>query len=537
MVEIRKYFPYFILFLLNLLLLFRFDFSPEGDAFGHLYKIERLKEDINLYWDNFWYVGYPTFLYYPPLFYYLSLLFDIKVFLFLSNLILMIITYHIAKKYTDWKFALIITIFYYLNFYRLKLLNPEGNFPQFFSTGLIPLLLINNPLINILTLSLIGYTHISTFLFSLIAFTFIYFFFHKKRDISEFLFVILSTIIITLPFYSLFYKYKDFAYFLRFQDDPYLLDLYKVPLTESLLFPIKGYWSNYIGPALLFVSFPYNVLSLLFVFLASASIKWIYTLPIIDRIPEYRWLILSMFFAFLGALKIKNKALKILFSISTFISLFFSLIFVPEKISFYYLLDALKHIDNGLYRIWIVEDYYSFIAYLPIITKKPVLNGWFREANPIFWEFSKLRKEFLQCKYDPFIEKLFVKYVIVPSKCNYANVIYKNKKYAILLIENYTFVYPKTIYKIIEFNKDIVVKLNSNGSCYIFSIGYHPLMRVYVDNKEVNFSSYKGLIKVCIPEGKHIIKFRFYNYLKDYLISILIAFLIFLHKLKDERNS
>ncbi len=569
MVEIKIHYSYFILIFLNILFFFKlfsgeYTFSVEGDAYGHIFKFFRVCSNPFIQWDPYWYVGYPIFLYYPPLFYYISIifcplgLFGIKLLLFLVTFISTILTYEISKKFADKNFALILTLFYQFNFFKLKILNPEGNFPQYFSISLFPILILfvynfenldyKKLLLLSLFLSFISLIHITSGLFIFFSFLLLLPLIYKKKVFAlwkKILFVLINYIILISPFYVPAILFSKYSYFLTFQQEPELLDIYKVPFVESLIYPIKGSWSNYIGLSIIFSEFPYNLISLFFIFLSSAIIKEIYFLPIINKIPIYRYLILSLFFAWIGGLFIKSRIKKISFSIFTVINILFAFSFLQFKEfklskEFMEIYEFIKN-KNGIFRYWQpdVKPVYSFVSFSPILTKKFTFNGWFREGNPIFWEFSKLRNALLfNCTLLESFYKYNIKFVIVKKgSCaeiglkNRLEKVFETKNYVIYENKNYTFIYPKINYTIIKFSdNEVEIKYITNVSGkYTISIGYHPLWKAFIDNKKTKiYKDPSGLISVYLPRGEHILKLKFEGTLKYYLLIPIYTFIMFL---------
>jgi len=563
MVEIKnRYIYYFVLIVANLVYFYRLflgdlTFDIGGDAYGHLFKVYRVCLEPTIQWDMYWYVGYPIFLYYPPLFYYISLafcplgIFGIKLMLVLLTIISTLITFEISRKYTDDLTAFFATLYFHFSFFKLKSFNPEGNFPQYISILMFPVILLiakrleKSSLFEILLFSIFfGFMillHHSSAVLAFIGFLILIIIFYKQKVFSlwrKVFFLLINSFIIASPFLIPFFLYNKYAYYLTYKDDGSLYNAYKVDPVEVLIYPTKKHWSSYLSPIIFFVGFPYNLISFLFSILSFGYPKFlIYNLPILNKMPLYRYLILSLFFTWVGLLFLKNKYLKYV----SFSFILLNLYFVYMFQGFYEFkiptdLQEIFHFINkqdGLYRVWIADySIGSFISFHSVYTGKLNFEGWSRETNPIFWEFSEMRYYLMHsCEILPNFYKYGVRYLVIKKNvCNnlLLNKVFETDSYVVYEYKNYAFIHPKVNYEIKKFGEETIIEVkNISGGYYEISIGYNPLWHVYLDEKEINKSrSESGLIRIYIPKGDHIIKLKFEGTNKYYIIPLLYVIFI-----------
>lgn len=418
-----------------------------GDAYGHLFKIWKLMGGYRP-WIEDWYGGYPFLRFYPPLAYYLGALLGVlthsaiwgyKLSALLSLIIGALSMRFLLRElgFSDLP-SYLASLAYAFAPYHLRILSPEGNFPRFVAINLAPLLVLGfiyifrgdrrKALTAGVLISLVLLTHHTLAVsFGLVLLFLLPYLRETKREWRtpiQNLFIAGIVAFLISAFWVLpFILEKGNAHFLKENAIDYLFKFQSARLGEILL--STGPWSFYQGTLMYLGIFgalmtikrkktlSIAVLAGVFTSLLLSlgyygPTPWLNRLPILDLIPPYRWLGTVEFLAAIGFAMllefVLNYAPKIHPDKFRKVALIISLVLLllslsdlrfrvdslnPEEFPGNYM-GVLNYIgnDNGTgwrYYQWGLEiTQGSRVAFTPALTKKPALDGWYRQGDPAY---------------------------------------------------------------------------------------------------------------------------------------------------------
>ena len=428
----------------------------KGDALGHLFKIHELMELGWKPWIEEWYAGFPFLRFYPPASYLLAAFFG-KLFhspirgyaasLMLTSFIGALALHFYLRRLK--KEPYVAPVLFLLFPWHLGVAYVEGNFPRANAINLSPLfplavLLLSEYrerylLISALAVSLLVLTHHSIIIPLLILSIALHWEnFGELRVLGNAARVGGVVVFLTAFWYVPFLHDMKFSNFEKISENPWLLEHYSLNpsllLKPELLLPLIVVsllwalaWKSGNGdlrkPALL-------ALSIYLSLGAYSPTPWLYSLPVISLIPPYRWLDLTNLLVPLMAgdgLGGIGRRKKTLLGLATAVLLMLPFLgevhpvkpVLPDTIA------LASYISNRPGDDWrfLVNDPGAVYSYIPALSGKDTLNGWYHEGNPADREMARLWYLLATNKNATFYLKAYcVKYLINAKQPGYKRV-------------------------------------------------------------------------------------------------------------------
>jgi len=394
-----------------------------GDNLGHLFKVHELMDVGWKPWIEEWYAGFPFLRFYPPASYltaaFLGKLFGsalrgyaatLMVSAFLGALALHFYLRRLGKE------PYIAPLVFLLFPWHLWVAYVEGNFPRANAVNLSPLFLLGflllsehrerYLLLSALSISLVLLTHHSIVIPLLVLALAL----HGKslgelRVLGNSLMVAGAVVFLTAFWYIPFFYDLRWTDFWRISGSPWLFKHYSlspgslakpetaVPLAVTLVLWALA-WKSGRGDlkkaALLAVSV---YLSLGY----YSPTPWLYSLPVLSLVPPYRWLdvtnvLVPLIVAdALGCLKgrkaIAAGLITAIVMIGPFVREVHPIGSLPQDT-----LQLAEYLSERPGENWrfLVNDPGAVYSYLPALSGKDTLNGWYHEGNPADAEMGRM---------------------------------------------------------------------------------------------------------------------------------------------------
>lgn len=472
-------------FILALLILHGFlapGYPPSwgGDAYGHLFKIEKLMGGYHP-WIEDWYGGYPFLRFYPPLAYYAASVLGLPAhsavigYKATALLALVLGAYSARLLLRRLGFpdapAYMASLAYAFAPYHLRILSPEANLPRFMGVLLAPLFMLaliyvfeggrwKPVLAGILfaTILLTHHTVAATLALSMIVVTpFLWIRVGgRPRRLLEGVAVSAIVAVLVSAFWLIpFIVDHGNAYFLEENKIDYLFK-FQSSRIEDILLP-GGAWSFYQGlilylglmgalayyrrDRLLSATILIGILVPLILSLGYyGPTPWLNKLPILDLIPPYRWLDAVELFSSIGFAMLSSQIIEagrktagrrwasiiilaLLLAASLSDARYRISSLEAEEFPGDYLA-VLNYIGNDQGKGWrfyqwgLATTQGSRIAYAPLLAGKPALDGWYRQGDPAYPQHSYLGYAVLHDKgyAEAALRAYSVKYVILDEK-------------------------------------------------------------------------------------------------------------------------
>lgn len=395
--------------------------SLAGDGLGHLFKVKELMTGGWKPWIEEWYAGFPFLRFYPPASYLMAAFLgrllgsDVKgygatlmVTAFLGALALHAYLKRLKKE------PYIAPVLFLLFPWHLGVAYSEGNFPRANAINLSPLFLLGifllrerrerYLLLSSLGISLVMLTHHSILVPLLVMALVLHWDDLKSvHSVGNSLRVVGATIFLTAFWYVPFFYDGRWVSFWSIPSNVWLFrsgSIRPATLAEplviiSVFLPmllwglLKGRSGDYRKPALLLAS--------LYLSLGCYSpTPWVHSVPPLSMIPPYRWLDLTNLLVPLivadAVTDVENRrkilaALLIAIMVPGLLKEAQAIGGVPQDTL--ELAEYLKEQSGSEWR-FIVNSSGAVYSYLPTISHKDTLNGWYHEGNPVDKEMGRL---------------------------------------------------------------------------------------------------------------------------------------------------
>ncbi|WP_153012519.1 6-pyruvoyl-tetrahydropterin synthase-related protein [Pyrococcus kukulkanii] len=376
------------------------------DGNGHLFKVYKLMQDGWKPWINDWYTGYPFLKYYPPLSYLVAAFFGkilgtpirgLAITLTLFSLIGVVSLYKLTKNVP-------LSLLYPTLLAHSPIVTIEGAYPRLCALLAAPAFILGVELIlegnargvtlGSMLVSIVLLTHHSALLPLVVLVGVLYL--RKMPSIHNIVRVIGMILVLTAFFYVPFildYRYSNFFTITKY---PYLFEYTSKKLGEIVL---SKYFLLMIPLLLtLFLSVRKTIghLALVVALMLLATgyyspVRSFYNLPLLSKMLPYRWLDVLPLVLVLGSSEVKRKlAVKIVavaLIIAVTLALPYSIGVMPKD--YLELAKFLKDEKGRDWRFYVIPAVAPY-SYLPALTDKLSLNGWYHEGNSADKEYSRM---------------------------------------------------------------------------------------------------------------------------------------------------
>lgn len=385
------------------------------DGNGHLFKIHKLMSDGWEPWIEDWYSGFPFLRFYPPLSYligaFLGILLGSDIRGYAATLMLTsfvgAVALHFYLRRTG-REPYVAPVVFLLFPWHLGVAYIEANFPRANSINLFPLFLLallwavdireRYLAASAVAISVISLIHHSAMVPLVITGLVLLFEnFRKTRVLSNFFKVGGIVVALTSFWYVPFLLEREWTNFWKIYQYSWLFKSYSVS-PSRFLEPV-GIASTAVFSAFLIVAYFRGTLQrrtlgliALYIYLALgyySPTPWIHSLPVLSMIPQYRWMdMVNLLVPLIVADALTGVELKwrlVAGALSVGILIFGALPYA-EPIPPYPgdLMEVAEFLREQPGEDWrfVVHPGVSHHSYLPVLTGKSTLNGWYHEGDP-----------------------------------------------------------------------------------------------------------------------------------------------------------
>ncbi|CUX77269.1 hypothetical protein CHITON_0490 [Thermococcus chitonophagus] len=371
-----------------------------------MFKVYKLIQDGWKPWINDWYTGYPFLKYYPPLSYLVAAFFGkilgtpirgLAITLTLFSLIGMASLYKLTKNVP-------LSLLYPTLLAHSPIVTIEGAYPRLCALLVAPAFILGAKLIlegsakeitlGSMLVSIVLLTHHSALLPLVVLMAVLY----LRRIPSGYNIVRAIGIILVLTafFYVPFILDYRYSNFFTITKHPYLFEYTSIKLKEILLSKYLLLMVPLLLTLLLSVrkTIRHITLAVTLIILATgyySPVRSFYSLPLLSKMLPYRWLDVLPLVLVLGSSEVERKSIVKITAVALIIAvtlvLPYSIGGMPKD--YLELAEFLKDEKERDWRFYVVPAVAPY-SYLPALTGKLSLNGWYHEGNPADKEYSRM---------------------------------------------------------------------------------------------------------------------------------------------------